>query len=393
MRIHDMKTAGNKSVQVFKLADINTEEPTCLITVNGDVNTLESIVLKKRTQNKRSDNEQTHRRRRQAKSAAEAVNKNAEKDSGAVDVDVKHSVSNCESPQMFPVAEKDFKTEIKEELTAIEETTIPFVNVSIKVEPKDLTFTDQDHGNDECSDHFNFEFASQSFDSDSEDEKPLSQRIDWKQRTNTRPGHNVRKPMDKFKDIIESSFPVVLVERLQYCDIKPAETTIKCEDIKESSDDVALSRSKEIKAKKQPSNGEESNLLYKCSYCSKQLKTWANLIMHEQIHRKTFDCPTCSAHCSSIVDLIKHAKENANCSRQKNSTITCSICDNGTLYRNKTALNYHMTKHTGLRPFSCDICKKTVRSNENSFVEHSGTSTTKLLFFFSSGPRKRYAST
>lgn len=366
-----MKTAGNKSVQVIK-ADINTDEPTCLITVNGDVNTLESIVLKKRPQNKRFKSGQKRRRRRQCedtiksdadqqpnnKLSATDLSENPEKDSNVVEQDIKHTVSTCEIPQIVPPAGNDFITEIKEELSSIEETAIPFVNVSIKVEPGDLTFTDQDHGNEDFSDHSNFEFAPQSYNSDSEDEKPLIQRIDWKHRLNTQFGHSPRNPMDKFKHIIESSFPVVLVERLQYSENNSAEITIKCEDSEPQSS------SKEITVKKNQSNSEEQHSLYKCSYCSKELKTWANLIMHEQIHRKTFDCPTCSTHCASIIDLIKHAKENPNCSRRNDVTLTCSICDNGVRYRTKTALNYHVTKHTGLRPFICDVCNKTFRSKE-----------------------------
>lgn len=364
MRIHDMKTAGNKSVQVIK-SDINADEPTCLITVNGDVNILESIVLKKRPQNKRSKNGQRRRRKCDVNVKSDAdqqsnieliaknLKENSEKDSDVVEQEIKHPMSICELPQTFPQAVNHFITEIKEEVNSIEETTIPFVNVSIKVEPGDLTFTDQD--NEDCSDHSNFDVVPQSSYSDSEDEKPLVQRIDWKHRLTTQFGHNTQNPMDKFKHIIESSFPVVLVERLQYSEIKPAEIIIKCEESEPQSS------SKEITANKEQSNSDEPRSLYKCSYCSKELKTWANLIMHEQIHRKTFDCPTCSTYCSSTIDLIKHAKENPNCSRRNDPTLTCTICDNGVRYRNKTALNYHVTKHTGLRPFICDICNKTVR--------------------------------
>lgn len=364
-----MKTTGNKSVEVFKSADINTDEPTCLISINGDVNTLESIVLRKRQHyNKRKTEKRRPRRRRDVniKNVASEYTANnstehIDKDLAAVELDMKHPVP--ESSEITPQTESDFKTEIKEELNAgMEEKTIPFVNVHIKVEPGDLTFIDQDCENGESSDHSKFDFAT--FDSDSDDDKPLIQRTELKPHSNSLFGHN---SMDKFKHIIESAFPVVLVERLQYSEIKSAETKIKTE----QNDDIAANKRidkpqrnvKKIKAKKEKSifNTEEQTSLYKCTYCTKELKTWASLIMHEQIHRNTFDCSACKLKCSTILELIKHSKENPNCSRRKESPLTCSICDNGVNYRNRAALNYHVTKHTGQRPFECDVCKKTVR--------------------------------
>lgn len=372
MRIHDMKTAGNKSVQVFKSADINTDEPTCLISVDGDVNTLKSIVLKKRPQNKRSKLVKARADERPNNELGKKnLNESSIKDSTAVVSrrGIKQSGSECEFSQIIPQAGNDFKTEIKEELNTIEETAIPFVNVSIKVEPEDLTFIDQENG--ESSDHSNFDFASQSLNSDSDDDKPLIQRIDWKQRLNSQFGQKLEKPMDKFKHIIESAFPLVLIERLQYPAFKTSEMEIKSEENDESSTNggyhVPQSRLNKTKTEKRQStqNSDELTSLYKCSFCTKELKTWASLIMHEQIHRKTLDCPTCKHHCSSIIDLIRHSKENPNCSRRNIVTLTCNLCDNGVKYRSQAALNYHVTKHTGLRPFICDICNKSVRTKKS----------------------------
>lgn len=379
MRIHDLKTAGNKSVQVFKSADINTEEPTCLVSVNGDANTLESVVLRKRPKL----NKRRYRRRRIKPESEKKSNndstvkikrKRTKRNSTVSDHQFQNSAADCN----FSAITDDLKTEIKQEVNVIDETTIPFVDVSIKVEPGDFTFNYQDNANDDSTDHSNFDFGTQSFNSDSEDEKPIIQRLDMQHRMKNRVN-----PMDKYKDIIESSFPIVLVERLQYSGIESVKLEIKCEAIdvdqsnglnneRKSRSKVSKSTRKKSKDKKtttgeaqkhQPtSTADDQNYIYKCSYCPKLLKTWANVIMHEQIHRKTFDCPTCECHCSSVMELIKHAKESPDCSRKTDTTFMCTICSNGIVYRNKTSFDYHLTKHSGLRPFICDICKKTVRT-------------------------------
>lgn len=366
-----MKTTGNKSVEVFKSANIDADEPTCLITVDGDKNNLETLVLKKRLHYNRRKIALPKRRRQSKAKTTKNRTVNFEKETAAVEKvenDIQHSAPVVDSSEIILQSESDLKTEIKEELeTSIQESAATFVNVHIKVEPGDLTFIDQ-----ESSDHSNFDFASQSFNSDSDDDKPLIQRNDSKQIVNTQFGHSAQKPMDKFKHIIESAFPVVLVERLQYSEIKSAGIVIKLEKNDygpvESKGNRKLRKSqkantRETKAKRQRSqmDSDQQSSLYKCSFCPKNLKTWASLIMHEQIHRNTFDCPTCKLNCSSIVDLIKHAKENPICSRQKHVSLTCTMCDNGVRYRNKAALDYHVTKHTGERPFVCDICSKTVR--------------------------------
>ncbi len=394
MRIHNMISAGNKSVEVFKTADINTEEPTCLISVDGDVNNLESIVLKRRPKERkkvqrrpykrksnpaeRSSTASRAKRRRRSANNTTIVNKNAsliddpDKVSTPLEEDIKEPVSEHLLSEVSSLPMHDFKTEIKEEFNSIEETAIPFVNVSIKVEPGDLMFAEQNHEMDEEStDHSNFDFATQSFDSDSEDEKPLSKRVDCKRLANaTTFGQTTRKPLAQFKDIIESAFPIVLVERQHDLDLKAAKIKIKSEEmddliapnVRRIKDKKPRNNRKKTKAKKPQSseNGEDQTYLYECSYCSKKLKTWANVIMHEQIHRKTTDCPTCNHKCSTVLDLIKHIKETPDCSRKNATNWTCTICNDGVHYRSQAALEYHTTKHSGQRPFECDICKKTV---------------------------------
>ncbi|KAG4069020.1 hypothetical protein HA402_008331 [Bradysia odoriphaga] len=383
MRIHDLKTAGNKSVQVFKTADIDPDEPTCLVSVNGDENMLESIVLKKRQQHSKrktppksldvssTKRSTTRTKRRPIKeSTIDDDRKNSSIEETTVD-GVTDSVSRCEFYEVSPLLDNDVKTEIKQELNGIEDTTasIPFISVSIKVEPGDLMFTEQGYEHDDSSNHSNFDAAAQSVTSDSEDEKPLVQRIDAKHSFKVRSSHCTRKPMEQFKHIIESAFPVVLVERLQYPVIMSAK--VKSEEVVPSvppneSIDTTEDNAKQIPATKDRSvlSSDERSSLYKCSYCPKELKTWASLIMHEQIHRDTFDCSTCHSKCSNILELIKHAKENPSCSRKNDSSFKCTICNNGISYRNKTSFDYHMTKHSGLRPFVCDVCSKTFRSKE-----------------------------
>lgn len=368
MRIHDLKTAGNKSVEVFKTADINLDEPTCLISVNGDENVLESIVLKKRQQhNKRRAPPKPSIKRSRTKSKQPPDNKGPgdqkENSTGdtivAVD-NVTESVSQCGLDEIASLLESDVKTEIKEEFNDIEDTTdsIPFISVSIKVEPGDLMITGPEYIHEDSSNHSNFGMTATSFNSDSDDEKPLIQRVG---------NHRIRRPMEQFRHIIESAFPVVLVERLQYSAVTSAKIAIKSEEIAPISVQLNETDATEDNVKPTPSmedrpstGGEERSALYKCSYCPKELKTWASLIMHEQVHRDTFDCPTCRSKCSNILELIKHAKENPSCSRKNDSSFKCTICDNGISYRNKTSFDYHMTKHSGLRPFVCDVCSKTV---------------------------------
>lgn len=386
MRIHDMKTAGNKSVYLIA-KDINVDEPTCLVSVNGDVNVLESIVLKKRPHFNKSKNGHRRRPRRRDKEQKESdkqpnsslteeqkhLNETPQKDVVSVEKDVKDFMPNGELPQIFANGENIVKTEIKEEFTSIEDPALPFVDVSIKVEPGDLSYPDLDHENEDSSNQSNLDFFSQSFDSDSDDGKPLIQRIDWKKRLQIQFGNNTTNPMDKFKDIIESSFPVVLVERLQCTGNFSGEVEVKNEvedDTYAKSNGIKgepLQESMDIKPKKHVkslSNDEKQNRMYKCSHCSKEVKTWPNLIVHEQTHQKSFECPTCKMDCISISNLIKHTKENVKCSRRNESNYMCSMCDNGIRYRNQAALNYHVTKHTGLRPFVCDVCNKTFRSKE-----------------------------
>lgn len=369
MRIHDLKTAGNKSVQVFKTADIDPDEPTCLVSVNGDENILESIVLKKRQQqNKRSSSQKSSpdeppvktvpTRSRQRPVKQTTIDNNQKKNSTSAADNVTQSGSQSEFSEMSSLSHHDVKTEIKEESPNSTEDSIPFVSVSIKVEPGDLMFTDQDYMHEDSSDHSNFDTAVQSFDSDSEDDKPLIQRIDAKHRLNVR--SSTRRSMEQFKHIIESAFPIVLVERLQHSAITSAK--VKSEEIEpETVDETEINLEETLtKTERSSVSTEDRSSLYKCAYCPKELKTWASLIMHEQIHRDTFDCPTCQSKCSNILELIKHAKENENCSRKNDSSFKCTICNNGITYRNKTSFDYHITKHSGLRPFVCDVCSKTV---------------------------------
>lgn len=371
-----MKTAGNKSVQVYASTDINTEEPTCLVSVNGDVNVLESVVLKKRKNHNDLKNAIRRRRHHDKKNQSDKkphnslsggnLNEISKKELSAVEVDVKHSVSNCESSQIFPDGANDFKTEIKEEIHSVDDTIVPFVNVSIKVEPGEQSYSEPQHKNGESSESY-FDDFLQPY-SDSDDEKPLIERVEWKQRLQLELGNNSTNSMDKFKHIIESPFPVVLVERLQYSGNNSPKVNVKLE----SSDHVKSNGSENEpmnyainkKSKKKHVQSENQNDLYKCSYCSKEIKTWPNFIMHEQIHQKSSKCSTCKLECSNVTNLIKHTKENLKCSRRNDLTLMCSICDNGVRYKNQAALNYHVTKHTGLRPFICDLCKKSFRSKE-----------------------------
>lgn len=360
MRIHDMKTAGNKSVQVYASTEINVEEPTCLISVNGDANVLESVVLKKRQHYNKSKNGPQHRRRQCNDNNQSETNKppnNQLNDEHlheivSVEPDVKHIVSKAFID--------NFKMEIKEEVNSIEEIAVPFVNVSIKVEPGNQNYIEEE--NEESNDQI---ISSQPFDSDSDfdDEKPLIQRLE----------NQVNKPinpMDKFKHIIESAFPIVLIKRLQYASIKSDEIGVKCETTSYTNTTMDKSEdkpTKDVLLDKHVTStikSENQSNLYKCSLCQKEVKTWPSLILHEQTHRKSFKCQICQYDCLSTPNLIKHIKTNPKCSRRNDTNLMCSLCDNGVRYKTQAAFNYHLTKHSGLRPFICDICKKSFRSKE-----------------------------
>lgn len=119
------------------------------------------------------------------------------------------------------------------------------------------------------------------------------------------------------------------------------------------------SQQKNKKAKKNVKELKKGNASqsYNCLHCRKRYALKLNFYVHQVSHQTTFDCPICELPHETLAKVRLHLK--SCCIPDVNDNYVCSICNKG--FKSKTLFDYHITGHTGEKPFKCDICGKSYR--------------------------------
>ncbi|XP_058453954.1 zinc finger protein 782-like [Malaya genurostris] len=103
-------------------------------------------------------------------------------------------------------------------------------------------------------------------------------------------------------------------------------------------------------AEKPPSD----RLLYVCSTCDKQFKSYNSLKVHESIHTglKIFVCETCGKRFGGQVNLSQHRMTHVDV-RQ----FACKLCPK--VFKRTGGLNQHVKAfHMKIKPYQCTVCRR-----------------------------------
>lgn len=142
-----------------------------------------------------------------------------------------------------------------------------------------------------------------------------------------------------------------------------------------------------------PQNSELGS--FNCDICSRSYKHWKSLQRHLKIHDAIYKCSKCTLIFSDEDELQRH-----NDAKHTIAEHLCSIC--GKRYNKKASLTEHLLKHghgnslkcpisgcqkiftrskrltdhlnshTGMKPYSCEICRKKYKSHA-SLKNHKAT--------------------
>ncbi|CAH1788148.1 unnamed protein product, partial [Owenia fusiformis] len=104
---------------------------------------------------------------------------------------------------------------------------------------------------------------------------------------------------------------------------------------------------------------------YKCDKCDFQTASQNVFQEHEEYHKglRPFTCEFCNYAGRSSLTLRDHV--HAVHTLQKD--IVCPIENCGQTFKKQVYLRRHMTKHTGEKPFRCDVCKMAFRSHATMY--------------------------
>lgn len=98
-----------------------------------------------------------------------------------------------------------------------------------------------------------------------------------------------------------------------------------------------------------------------CKLCPKKYSCNRHLYYHQVEHDTVkFECPNCGINHSDLKS-VRHHLRSGGCFR-KRIPIKCTICN--MKFSDNIKLEFHMTGHTGARPYECDICNKKFRSKQ-----------------------------
>ncbi|XP_052738640.1 zinc finger protein 425 isoform X2 [Bicyclus anynana] len=110
-----------------------------------------------------------------------------------------------------------------------------------------------------------------------------------------------------------------------------------------------------------------------CKICMKKFTLRGNLLRHMKIHSgvKPFSCDICGFKVRWKYRLDNHMKSHIGKKRDKH--FSCNICKKK--FTTKSNLMTHIRKHSGKKPFSCEICGKRYLTKDSLVVHmrvHTG---------------------
>ncbi|XP_074543325.1 uncharacterized protein LOC141803261 [Halichoeres trimaculatus] len=114
--------------------------------------------------------------------------------------------------------------------------------------------------------------------------------------------------------------------------------------------------------------------LYRCPVCKKTFPRQSALDRHISFHtgERPFKCPICSAGFTAVSHLNVHLRIHTG-----EKPFTCTVCNTG--FNRRYNLDIHMRGHTGEKPFTCTVCK--IGFNRRYYLDiHMRSHTGEKLF-------------
>ncbi|XP_021704051.1 zinc finger protein 239 [Aedes aegypti] len=100
--------------------------------------------------------------------------------------------------------------------------------------------------------------------------------------------------------------------------------------------------------------GDATRLLYVCSTCNKQFKSYNSLKVHESIHTglKSFVCDTCGKRFGGQMNLIQHRLTHVDTRQYR-----CKLCPK--VFKRSGGLGQHVKSfHMKIKPYQCPVCRR-----------------------------------